>query len=58
MSSVNVELQRDGGHMSYLVLARKWHPRNFARLVGQQHVARAISARGSTPSSSIRNGTA
>jgi DNA polymerase-3 subunit gamma/tau len=29
--------------MSYLVLARKWRPRRFAELVGQQHVVRALS---------------
>lgn len=28
--------------MSYLVLARKWRPRNFNELVGQQHVLRAL----------------
>ncbi|MEY3516932.1 MAG: hypothetical protein RIS67_1149, partial [Pseudomonadota bacterium] len=26
--------------MSYLVLARKWRPKRFAELVGQQHVVR------------------
>jgi DNA polymerase-3 subunit gamma/tau len=29
--------------MSYQVLARKWRPRNFATLVGQEHVVRALS---------------
>lgn len=29
--------------MSYQVLARKWRPRVFAELVGQQHVVRALS---------------
>ncbi len=29
--------------MSYQVLARKWRPRNFAGLVGQEHVVRALS---------------
>jgi DNA polymerase-3 subunit gamma/tau len=29
--------------MSYLVLARKWRPRSFAELVGQEHVVRALS---------------
>ncbi|MDY6941585.1 MAG: DNA polymerase III subunit gamma/tau [Pseudomonadota bacterium] len=29
--------------MSYTVLARKWRPRSFAELVGQEHVARALS---------------
>jgi DNA polymerase-3 subunit gamma/tau len=28
--------------MSYQVLARKWRPRNFAELVGQAHVVRAL----------------
>jgi DNA polymerase-3 subunit gamma/tau len=28
--------------MSYQVLARKWRPRNFASLVGQEHVVRAL----------------
>jgi DNA polymerase-3 subunit gamma/tau len=28
--------------MSYQVLARKWRPRNFAALVGQEHVVRAL----------------
>ena len=29
--------------MSYLVLARKWRPRSFHELVGQEHVVRALS---------------
>lgn len=29
--------------MSYQVLARKWRPRNFAELVGQEHVLRALT---------------
>ncbi|MCO7496734.1 DNA polymerase III subunit gamma/tau [Stenotrophomonas maltophilia] len=33
----------NGGLMSYLVLARKWRPKRFAELVGQQHVVRALS---------------
>ena len=28
--------------MSYQVLARKWRPRNFQEMVGQQHVLRAL----------------
>ena len=28
--------------MSYLVLARKWRPKNFAEVVGQEHVVRAL----------------
>lgn len=29
--------------MSYLVLARKWRPKNFLETVGQQHVLKALS---------------
>ncbi|MCF6210905.1 MAG: DNA polymerase III subunit gamma/tau [Gammaproteobacteria bacterium] len=29
--------------MSYQVLARKWRPRNFAELVGQEHVRQALT---------------
>ena len=29
--------------MSYQVLARKWRPKSFAELVGQEHVVRALS---------------
>ncbi len=29
--------------MSYLVLARKWRPKNFADTVGQEHVLRALT---------------
>ena len=32
----------DPDSMSYLVLARKWRPRNFAELVGQEHVRQAL----------------
>jgi DNA polymerase-3 subunit gamma/tau len=28
--------------MSYIVLARKWRPRNFSEMVGQEHVLRAL----------------
>ena len=28
--------------MSYQVLARKWRPRNFSELAGQEHVQRAL----------------
>lgn len=31
------------GHMSYQVLARKWRPRNFSTLIGQEHVVRALT---------------
>ncbi len=30
------------GHMSYLVLARKYRPRRFEELVGQEHVVQAL----------------
>jgi DNA polymerase-3 subunit gamma/tau len=30
------------GQMSYLVLARKWRPRSFEELVGQEHVVKAL----------------
>ena len=29
--------------MSYQVLARKWRPKQFSELVGQEHVVRALS---------------
>src|SRR5690625_7811316 len=29
--------------MSYQVLARKWRPRDFASLIGQEHVVQALS---------------
>ena len=29
--------------MSYQVLARKWRPKSFASLVGQEHVVRALT---------------
>ena len=29
--------------MSYQVLARKWRPRKFSELVGQEHVVRALT---------------
>jgi len=34
---------RQNGGMSYLVLARKWRPKRFAELVGQEHVVRALT---------------
>src|SRR5262249_18866719 len=34
--------QADTNAMSYLVLARKWRPRTFKELVGQEHVQRAL----------------
>src|SRR5690349_2161149 len=32
-----------GAPMSYQVLARKWRPKRFAELVGQEHVVRALT---------------
>ena len=29
--------------MTYLALARKWRPKTFAELAGQEHVVRALS---------------
>jgi len=29
-------------HMSYLVLARKWRPQTFSKVIGQEHVLRAL----------------
>jgi DNA polymerase-3 subunit gamma/tau len=29
--------------MSYLVLARKYRPRNFSEMVGQEHVVQALT---------------
>ena len=29
--------------MSYVVLARKWRPKRFAEMVGQEHVLRALT---------------
>lgn len=33
----------ESGSMSYQVLARKWRPKSFGTLVGQEHVVRALS---------------
>jgi DNA polymerase-3 subunit gamma/tau len=33
----------DWKSMTYQVLARKWRPRNFAEMVGQEHVLRALT---------------
>ena len=33
----------ESGPMSYLVLARKYRPRNFTEMVGQEHVVQALS---------------
>ena len=37
------DAHHDKGAMSYLVLARKWRPRDFESLVGQDHVVRALT---------------
>lgn len=39
----NIDSDEAGCPMSYLVLARKWRPKRFAELVGQEHVVRALS---------------
>jgi DNA polymerase-3 subunit gamma/tau len=39
----NSAAARQNGPMSYLVLARKWRPKRFAELVGQEHVVRALT---------------
>jgi DNA polymerase-3 subunit gamma/tau len=39
----NCAAARQNGPMSYLVLARKWRPKRFAELVGQEHVVRALT---------------
>lgn len=39
----NLIAARQNGGMSYLVLARKWRPKRFAELVGQEHVVRALT---------------
>jgi DNA polymerase III subunit gamma/tau len=31
-------------YMSYLVIARKWRPRNFSEVIGQQHVTRTLGS--------------
>jgi DNA polymerase III subunit gamma/tau len=38
----NDDESTDTDSMSYLVLARKWRPRSFAELVGQEHVRQAL----------------
>ena len=32
-----------GINMSYLALARKWRPKNFLDIVGQEHVVQALT---------------
>jgi DNA polymerase-3 subunit gamma/tau len=39
----NYPSARQNAGMSYLVLARKWRPKRFAELVGQEHVVRALT---------------
>ena len=39
----NYSSARQNVGMSYLVLARKWRPKRFAELVGQEHVVRALT---------------
>ena len=43
MCSIALPHARRIAAMSYLVLARKYRPRNFAELVGQEHVVQALS---------------
>lgn len=39
---IDKQLEYLASYMSYLVLARKWRPKKFAEVVGQQHVLRAL----------------
>lgn len=39
---IDEHLEYLASYMSYLVLARKWRPKKFAEVVGQQHVLRAL----------------
>jgi DNA polymerase-3 subunit gamma/tau len=39
----NGRTDENGCLMSYLVLARKWRPKRFSELVGQEHVVRALT---------------
>jgi DNA polymerase-3 subunit gamma/tau len=41
--AANNPAARQNAQMSYLVLARKWRPKRFAELVGQEHVVRALT---------------
>ena len=43
VARANFAAARQNGPMSYLVLARKWRPKRFAELVGQEHVVRALT---------------
>ncbi len=40
---VNTPLNRIIDLMSYIALARKWRPRTFSQLVGQEHINKALS---------------
>jgi DNA polymerase-3 subunit gamma/tau len=42
-SSAGTDRLLHNTHMSYTVLARKWRPRSFAEMTGQEHVLRALS---------------
>ncbi|HVU87788.1 MAG TPA: DNA polymerase III subunit gamma/tau [Pirellulales bacterium] len=37
-------VHREGGKKEYVVVARRYRPQTFAELVGQEHVARALTA--------------
>ena len=39
----NIDARSTSLYMSYLVLARKWRPKNFAETVGQEHVLKALT---------------
>ena len=43
MARHNGRSDENGCLMSYLVLARKWRPKRFSELVGQEHVVRALT---------------
>ena len=42
MASLETETATSQKNMSYQVLARKWRPRTFTELVGQEHVLKAL----------------
>ena len=42
MAAASLDRADKIARMSYQVLARKWRPRDFASLVGQEHVVRAL----------------
>ncbi len=39
----NPEIQPEQAHPSYVVVARRYRPQGFAELIGQEHVAQALS---------------